>query len=101
MDADRRPGLFSGLIVFVGSIGALFLIARLTHFVFMMIKDPGRFSAATIAQGGLIAAGVLLLAGIVAAARLLVGRHDSDRHDSGRPGRHPHGPIGHFSGRAA
>ncbi|MFD2182536.1 hypothetical protein [Rhodoplanes azumiensis] len=91
MDADRRPGQVGGLIVFVGSIGALFLIARFTHFVFMVIKDPDRFSAATIAQGALIAAGVLLVGGIVAAARLLLARHDP----------HHHGPVGHFSGRAA
>ncbi|MFL9826019.1 hypothetical protein [Rhodoplanes sp. SY1] len=91
MDADRRPGLVSGLIVFVGSIGALFLIARFTHFVFMVIKDPDRFSAATIAQGALIAAGILLVGGIVAAARLLLARHDP----------HDHGPVGHWSRRAA
>lgn len=92
MDANRRPGLFTGLIVFVGSIGALFLIARLTHFVFMVVKDPDRFSAASIAQAGLIAAGILLVGGIVAAARALVGH---------RHGPHHHGPVGHFSGRAA
>lgn len=97
MNADRTPGLVAGLLVFVGSIGGLFLVARLTHYAFLMAKQPESLPVVDWSQVGVATAGVLIVAGIVATARLLVAhRHGPDRH-----GPHGHGPLGHYSGRAA
>ncbi|RAI45805.1 hypothetical protein [Rhodoplanes roseus] len=91
MSADRTPGTLAGLAVFLGSIGGLFLIARLTHVAFAVAKHPDHVSAAGWSQAGMIAAGLVLAAGIIAAARLLiVGWHRSQHHE----------PLRHYSGRA-
>ncbi|MDC7787209.1 hypothetical protein PQJ75_10580 [Rhodoplanes sp. TEM] len=97
MNADRTPGLVAGLLVFVGSIGGLFLVARLTHFAFLVAKHPEDLPAVDWSQIGLAAAALLIVAAIAAAAwQLFAHRHGPHHH---RP--HGHGPLGHYSGRAA
>lgn len=94
MNEDRRPGTLVGLVVFVGSIGGLFLIARLTHIAMAIAKDPTHVSAEAWSQAGLVLIGLVLIASLAAAVRMLIA-HQRPHH-----GLH-HDPVEHsYSGHA-
>jgi hypothetical protein len=93
MNEDRTPGTLVGLVVFVGSIGGLFLIARLTHIAMAIAKDPAGIPAEAWSQAGMVLVGVALAGGVVAGIRLTMARHHGPLH---------HGAVGHtYSHRAS
>ncbi|NVO16909.1 MAG: hypothetical protein HXX10_23025 [Rhodoplanes sp.] len=90
MNEDRTPGTLIGLVVFVGSLGGLFLIARLTHVAMAIAKAPTHVSADAWSQAGLVLIGLLLIVSLAATMRLLIARQ-----------RLHHDPVEHsFSSRA-
>lgn len=94
MNEDRTPGTLVGLIVFIGSIGGLFLIARLTHTAMAVAKNPTHVSAEAWSQAGVVLIGLVLIASLAATVRMLIAHQRLHR------GLH-HDPVEHsYSGHA-
>ncbi|MTW17826.1 hypothetical protein GJ689_16585 [Rhodoplanes serenus] len=92
---EDRSGVLAGLAVFAGAIGGLFLVARVTHFIFAVVKDPERLMAVSWTQAGMIVLALLLAACVVALVRSMRGRRHRPHDPSSRYAASP------YSGRAA
>ena len=84
-----------GLAVFVGAIGGLFLVARATHFIFAVAKNPERLTAVSWTQAGMVVLALLLAACVVALVRSMLERRHRQHRPSSRYA------ASHCSGRAA